>query len=1381
MDHADQSESLPTPHERIALLSPAKRALLELKLRERSLHGSAGQIIPSRTNPHSAPLSFAQQRLWFLHQLDPDSPAYNLPMAVRMYGALNVVALQRTLNTIVTRHEALRTTFVVEDGGPVQVMADSRSVELPVIDLSRQPEGTRETALQRILCEHIQRPFDLSRDVMLRGILLRLAEADHVLLLTIHHIASDAWSMGVIRREMTALYEAFSVGKPALLPTLPIQYADFAQWQRQQLQGEVLAGQLSYWKQQLHGSLPALELPTDRPRPQVQTYHGARQPFRLPATLSERLKALSRQEGVTLFMTLLAVFQTLLYRYTAQHDILVGSPIAGRTRTETEALIGFFVNTLVLRTNLHGNPTFRALLGRVREVALGAYAHQDLPFEKLVEELQPERRLSHAPLFQVMFALQNVPTYSLELSGLSLQMLEVENGTAKFDVTLYMYDESVGLRGVLEYNADLFDTATIARMLGHFQTLLEAVVADPDERLADLSLLTGAERHQALREWNNTQADYPRDTCVHQLFETQAELTPDATAVVFGDRQLTYGQLNRRANQLAYYLKRLGVGPDMLVGICVERSLEMVVGLLGILKAGGAYVPLDPTFPRARLAFMVDDTRTPVLLTQPGLVHALSGHGRHVVCLDTDLETIAQESEDNPCSGATATNLVYAIYTSGSTGEPKGVAVSHRAVTRLVMNTNYVQINPADKVAQASNSSFDAATFEIWGALLNGATLVGIPQDVVLSPQAFAAQLQAHEISVLFLTTALFNQLAHDVPRAFVSVRQLLFGGEAVDPRWVKEILQHGPPRHLLHVYGPTESTTFASWHVVEDLPDGTITIPIGHPIANTQLYIVDHYLQPVAVGVPGELLIGGDGLARCYLNRPDLTASQFIPNPYSDKPGERLYRTGDLGRFRPAGGIEFLGRLDHQVKIRGFRIELGEIEVVLSQHPSIREAVVLGWEAESGDKGLVAYYVVDREPAPTREDLRSFLKATLPEFMVPAAFVPLAALPLTPTGKVDRQALSAPEMGRSAPDGVRVASRDALEHQLTTIWEQILGIHPIGVRDNFFALGGHSLLAVQLLAHIEKTLGKSVPLTALFQAPTVEQLADILRREGWSPPWSALVVLQPNGSNPPFFCVHGRNGWAALAKHLGPNQPFYALTPELDGKQTHVRVEDSAAHYLQDVYTLQPEGPYFLGGFSIGGLIAFEMAQQLRQQGHEVALLALFEPTTPGTVKFKRVPTPFRQKVWLHLKVPAALGHKKKLHNILKRVKQGVKAVKEWCKSRILEKTCRLLLAIGMPLPARLRIFLYNNLYERIYPTAARQYKPQAYPGRVILFQGSKAHRVRQPSWKKLAAGGIEIYEVPGDHLMILEEPGIQIVAEHLKACLEKARTPAPRKQTGD
>ncbi|HEY8204732.1 MAG TPA: amino acid adenylation domain-containing protein [Pyrinomonadaceae bacterium] len=1142
---------VPAPENRLkqqlAALSPAKRALLELKLMKRSGSQPAAEPkIPRRAERGAAPLSHTQQGLWVLTQLMPDSWLYQIPKAVRLTGKLNVDALRETLNAVVARHEALRTTFQTVDGKPMQVIAESLLLETPLIDLCDIPETGREEEARRILTSEGRCPFNLAEGPLIRSLLLRLTEEEHILLVTTHHIVTDGWSMGIFDRELMEMYEAFAAGREPALPELSIQYADYAVWHRQWFEGSVYESQRDYWKKQFATLAPVLELPTDHPRSNLhayRAYRGATKMLTLSRPLTKQINELCRHNEVTPFMALLAAFEVLLHRYTGEEDIVVGSPIAGRCLAETEPLIGLFINVLALRVNASGDPTFQELLNRVKETALGAYAHQDFPFEILVKELQPDRALTHNPIFQAMFVLQNEPLPPLEFGGLKSSHVQVDNVTTNFDLTLDITERDQQFFIKFECNADLFEEETITRMMGHFETLLAGIVENQQQKISELPLLTDAERKQLLSDWTSTKTDYPADKCAHELFDEQAQRTPNATAVVFDDEHLTYSELNRRANQLANYLRTLGVGPDTMVGVHLERSAKLIVALLGIVKAGGAYLPLDLAYPKERMAFMLADAGAPVLLTEKNLIADAPQTDGTTICLDDSWELISSFSEQAPANLATAENLIYVIYTSGSTGTPKGVAVTHRAVNRLIFNTNYVEITPADRIAQASNASFDAATFEIWGALLHGAQLIGIPREVTLSPRRFAEAIRQRQISMMFLTTALFNQIARHVPDAFATMRQLMFGGEAVDAACVREILAHGPPQRLVHVYGPTESTTFATAHLIEAVPPTATTITIGRAISNTQTYVLDAHLNPVPIGVPGDLYLGGDGLGRGYLNRDELTAEKFIAHPWAR--GERLYKTGDVARYLSDGNIEFVGRKDHQVKIRGFRIELGEIEAALGKHPGVAECVVTVATGECGDKRLVAHFVPVNGDTNVAE-FRDFLCHELPGYMIPAAFVRLASMPLSPNGKIDRRALPASEATDTAVTSKFVAPGDELELKLTKIWEKVLPVSPIGVNDNFFDLGGHSLLAVHLFALIEKAFGRNLPLATLFQAPTVKQLARVLRDEGWPAPWSSLVVIQSGGTRRPFFCVHAVGGnvleYHDLARNLGPDQPFYGF-----------------------------------------------------------------------------------------------------------------------------------------------------------------------------------------------------------------------------------------------
>ena len=1098
--------------EQLGSLTPAKRALLEQRLKGKGLDSLGSQSIPPRATAQSATLSYSQQRLWFLDQYEPNSSVYNVASAVRLKGGLDIGALERSLNEIVRRHESLRTTFSVVEGEPVQVIAPSVKHALEVVDLRQGLQSEREDQGQRVCEQEARRSFDLARGPLFRSVLIRLGEVDHILLMTLHHIISDGWSMAVLYRELSVLYRAFASGQPSPLADLPIQYADFAIWQREWLRGEVLDSQLSFWKKQLEGAPAVLNLPTDHPRPAVQSYRGSRRSIALSKELTQELIALSRKEGVTVFMALLAAFQTLLFRHTGQDDIVVGTPIANRNRAEIEGLIGFFVNTLVLRTSFKDNPTFKALLARVRELALEAYAHQDLPFEKLVEELKPERNLSHSPLVQVMFVLQNAPSTAMKLEGLSVSPVQIGAETAKFDLTLSMSETVEGLRGSLWYNTALFDDATIARMSGHLETLLEGIVRNPDRRISQLPMLTPAEEHQLLTEWNDTRREYPKDKCIHQLFEEQVERSPDAVAVRFEDQQLTYRELNARANQLARYLITQGVGPEVLVALCMERSLEIVVGILAILKAGGAYVPLDPVNPKERLAFMLEDAKPAVLVTQQRLLENFPHSHTRIVCLDRDWGQIAKEKTENTESKTTSDSMAYAIYTSGTTGQPKGVMISHHNIGRLFRATeSWFHFSKNDVWTMFHSYAFDFSVWEIWGALLYGGRVVVVPFWVTRSPEKFYELLWREQVTVLNQTPSAFRQLIQADRsignRSDLVLRLIIFGGEALDFQSLQPWLgRHGDQYpQLINMYGITETTVHVTYRVVRstDVKQGAGSL-IGVPLSDLSLYVLDKNRQLVPVGVPGELYVGGAGVGLGYLNRPELTDERFVLNPFNGSKTGKLYKTGDLVRRLSNGELEYLGRTDAQVKIRGFRIELEEIESVLGRHPSVREVVVQA--LEDGDasavlrtgKQLVAYVVPKQESVPAINELRSYLKEKLPEYMIPSAFVLLDTVPLTSNGKVDRKALPAPEQNRRDPEESYVAPRTPVEEMLAEIWAELLKLETIGIYDNFFDLGGHSLLATQVNSRIRETLQAELPLRAQFESPTIAELAervDIIRR----------------------------------------------------------------------------------------------------------------------------------------------------------------------------------------------------------------------------------------------------------------------------------------------
>ena len=1097
--------------------------------------------IPRRASATPAPLSFAQQRLWFLDQLEPGSPLYNVSLPLKLSGPLDAGALQRALSEIIRRHDAFRTRFELIDQTPMQLIDPPAELTLPLVDLSGLPEAAREAEAIRLARIEASLPSGLEAGPLFRAKLLRFADNEHALLLVMHHIVSDGWSLGILRREIAALYAAYLSNRSPLMPELPVQYADYAIWQRTTLRGEILDHQLAYWKKQLEGAPQLLELLGDYPRPAMQSFKGTRRAMTLGRAMTQALRELSLRHNATLFMTLLAAFAALIARYTRCDDIVVGSPIAGRTRVEIENLIGCFVNTLVLRTDCSGNPPFIELLSRVRETALSAYAHQDIPFEKLVEELKPERSLSHSPLFQVMFVLQNAGPAELNLPGLTASELDFERVNAKFDLSLAAIETDAELRLDIEYSTDLFTQASIDRLIEHYETLLRGIIAAPTAKLAQLPLMTEAQRKRVLIAWNDTETGYPKRATIASLFEAQVRRTPAATALIFEDQALSYSQLNAKANRLAHHLHVLGVGPETLVGVCAQRSIEMVAALLAILKAGGAYLPLDPNYPEERLAFMLEDGAVPVLLTQKGV--PLPRQRAKLVYVDALERDFDGYPDTDPESRVEANNLAYVIYTSGSTGRPKGVAIEHRSAVALLSWAADI-FAPEQWAGTLASTSicFDLSVFELFVPLSVGGAVILVKNALELPNLACADQVTL----VNTVPSAAVELLRIDgIP---VSVHTVNLAGEPLSTELVRQLYERGIDR-VYDLYGPTEDTTYSTFALRSSFGRATI----GRPIANTQVYILDPHLNPVPIGVPGELHLGGAGLARGYLNRPELTAEKFIPNPFTDHPQARLYKTGDLARYLPDGNIEFLGRIDHQVKIRGFRIELGEIEAVLAQRPEVKACAVLVREDTPGDQRLIAY-VVARGEGPSLTELRGFIQSKLPEYMIPAAFVLLDKMPVTPNGKLDRKALPAPEYRSDKPF---VAPRTPAEKKLAAIWAEMLKLQHTGIHDNFFELGGHSLLATQLISRVREELNIDLPLRAIFEAPTVEGLGAQIasaeaaskraiahRRKRDSAPVSIaqarllfLDQLQPHSSvyNVPVgFWIEGALDVGALAAALG-------------------------------------------------------------------------------------------------------------------------------------------------------------------------------------------------------------------------------------------------------
>jgi amino acid adenylation domain-containing protein len=1053
-------------------------------------------------------LSFAQERLWFLSQLEPENVAYNMPDAVRVKGSLDLDSLERTLQEIVRRHELLRTRFVSVNGEPQQIIESTVAVQLPVTDLSHLPEQEREPEARRLALTEAQHHFDLSRGPLLRVKPLRLASQDHVLVFNMHHIVSDQWSVGILLREVSAIYKSFSIGRPSPLPELDIQYADFSAWQRELLSGPVLERQLEYWKRKL-AALEPLMLPTDRPRGAIERQDGATTRFTLPLELTNALKILSRKQGATLYMVLLAAFQALLGRYSGKSDIAVGSPIAGRSRSETETLIGFFINMLVLRTDLSGRPDSVELLRRVKETTLGAHANQDVPFGKLVEELLPQGERTSSPLFQVMFVLQNVPWTGLQLGTAKMLPFHVETGAAQYDLSLVLAETGSGMECFVEYNSGLFNAVSITRMIDHYQMLLSGMVANPSQSIAVLPLLTADEREQIIEQWNCTGQEIPEVTVV-ELFQEQVQRNPAAVATICDERQMSYGELNERANQLSWYLRELGVGPDVLVGICMERSLDMLVGLLGILKAGGGYLPLDPDFPAERLRYMVEDSRPALLLTQEWLQQELMDAGaQQVLCLERDWKTIRERPMTNPKRISSAENLAYIIYTSGSTGRPKGVAIAHRALcNQLVWMQSVFGLSSVDRVLQKASFSFDGSVEEIFATLVGGAKLILAKPGGQVDIEYLVELIKDQGITFIDLPPSLLHALLQ-LPEmeACTSLRCVLSGGESLKFE-LQEMFFQKMSAELFNTYGPTETTVQSSYWRCRRGQGGGGGVPLGRPIGNTQLYVLDPVGEAVPVGVAGELCIAGAGLARGYLNHPELTAERFVPNPFvasgeenGNGGGQRLYRTGDKVRWRGDGNLEYLGRLDHQVKIRGFRIELGEIEAALEEQAGVQQAVVIAREHEPGDMRLVAYVVAEpggeeneRTSMGARlriSELDEHLRDKLPAYMVPSAYMQLEELPLNHNGKIDRKRLPQPDL--ETPEEEYVGPRHATEEALCRLWQQVLRRERVGIHDNFFRIGGHSLLAAQVAARMRENFQVDIPLRRMFEGPTIAQLAQVI------------------------------------------------------------------------------------------------------------------------------------------------------------------------------------------------------------------------------------------------------------------------------------------------
>ncbi|MFN6485180.1 MULTISPECIES: non-ribosomal peptide synthetase [unclassified Nostoc] len=1341
------------------------------------------QTIPQIANRESAPLSFAQQRVWFLEQLEPNNPAYIVSNAQRLRGKLNVGVLQQSLDAIVVHHEALRTNFITSsDGSPIQVIGTPRPVELKIIKIT-------EEQVKFLLNQEVQRPFNLESDLMLRATLLQVDEQEHILLLMMHHIASDGWSIGILWQQLIALYEAFLSSKPSPLTKLPIQYADFAVWQHQWLSGEVLSRQINYWKTQLAGANTVLELPTERPRPPVQTYQGAAQSLMLPQTLSASLTELSHQEGVTLFMTLLAAFGTILHRYTGQEDILIGSPIAGRNRSEIEGLIGFFINTVVLRTDFADNPSFCSVLNRIRQMALDAYAHQDMPFEKLVEELQPERDTSRNPLFQVWFNMLNLRDIQLELPGVAIEPVSIIETASKFDLTLYVTEQNQGIQLDLVYNTDLFTSERMMEMLNQFHHLLNQIVAAPEKQISLYSLVTP--KAQLLLPEPRAILPEPQYELTTTMFTSWVNRTPEHSSLCQGIRTWNYEELGKIAQTLAQVLLSHGVERGDVVAVYGTRSFGLIASVLGVLLSGGVLLTLDPKLPSQRQRLMLQEAKAKYILYIDGQ-HPKDekiSESLTIICVNPDtgeaINSYNKSIEAVNLPEIAPNDAAYIFFTSGTTGVPKGVLGCHKGLAHFLnWQRQTFEINQQDRIAQLTGLSFDVVLRDIFLPLTSGATLCLPEEEDNLEPTRILHYLENEQISVLHTVPSLAQLWLANVPSgvSLRNLRWLFLAGEPLKEtlvvRWRDAFPESG---EIVNLYGPTE-TTLAKCYYRVPVECSLGVQPVGLPLPQTQALVFTPNQQPCGIGEPGEIVIRTPFRSLGYINAQQENPSRFVKNPFRNDRHDWLYYTGDRGCYRSDGSLEILGRLDHQVKIRGIRIEPGEIETVLAQHPDVLQTVVIAREDIRGDQRLVAYIIPNQDSAIAITDIRRFLSTKLPQYMLPSAFVLLDTIPLTPNGKVDRRALPAPDLSRQEPDTF-VAPRNQVERQLTQIWEQILGVQPIGVTDNFFELGGHSILAVKLFWQIEKKFSKNLPLAILFQSGSVEALAKIICQEDLTTNlaleqsksrWSSLVEIQPNGSKPPFFCIHGLGGeilcFRELALYLGTEQPFYGLQPRgLDGKHPlYTRIEDMAAHYIQEIQTLQPKGPYFLGGYSFGGAVAFEMARQLQEQGEQVGILVILDSCRPGY----SWQASFIKRIFLHL------------NNI---IQQGPtylwqKAVRwsYWRKHHLKNRYNRYLEDVLH--------LTETDKHSKIIDAnvqAISEYIFSPYLGRAILLRTEDENRDEaigtqydpQFGWGDVIVGGLDIHYVPGSHLDILHEPHVQVLAEKLRNCLTQAQSQSLKK----
>jgi len=1358
----------PGVDQRLADLSPAQRVLLERRLLDRSAAAAAKSRVPRRETQSPVPLSYSQELLWLLSQLDGGGVAYNAPAAFRLQGPIDYGALQQAIDGLVARHEILRTTYDLVDDRPMQIVAPSGSAELRLVDLSGLSESEREAELQRLLHAESEHEFDLRVDCVLRPFLIRLGPEEHVFFNVMHHIATDGWSRSVLHGELTELYEAAVERRDPRLEPLAIQYADYAVWHRNWLDGGVLAQQLDYWRDALRSMPSRLELPTDRPRPAVRAYLGDHTSRMVSMNVRQRLEAIAREGEATLFMVLLAAYATLLRRYSGQDDVVIGTPFAGRHRSELESMIGYFINPLALRVDVSGDPTFRELLSRARESTLGAFAHADVPYEMVVRATAPERDLSQTPVFQVMMVLHN-PEWEhkrpkFEPAGVTATELVHEKGWAKFDLLLGTSQRPGGLNTTWEFSTELFEGDTAVRLGLHFEKLLESIAADPDQPVSRLPMLRDEERAAIISNWSKAPAAFPRDRLVKDLVEEVAAAVPNDDAVAFDGERLTYRELDERANRLAHRLRRLGVGPGRRVGIYMGKSLDLVVAVLGVMKAGAAFVPLDPMYPEDRIEFMLEDAEPAVVIALPDNRPPVVGAG---AALFTEWDELEQESSEPLPTEARGDDLAYVIYTSGSTGRPKGAMITNDSLVNafFAYDEAYRLSKETSCHLQMASFSFDVFAGDFIRALLSRSKLVLCPLEVVMDPEQLYALMLEERVDCAEFVPAVATMLCEHVESVqgsldFMRVMVVSSEGWRTDKHELYKRVS-GPATRLINAYGLTEATIDSTYFEADSelIPDRFV--PIGKPLANTEIYLLDGNLEPVPVGVPGELCIGGAGVAVGYLNRPELTAERFVDNPFA--PGSRLYRTGDLSRWLPDGNVEFLGRVDRQLKIRGFRIEPGEIEAVLERHPAVRTAAVLTWERRPGDTQLVAYFEpVDPARAPDAHALRDFVSAELPAFMVPATFVGVESFTLTPNGKLDRDALPTPEATHYEDEIVE--PRNDIERELVRIWRGVLEIDdPIGVTDDFFALGGHSLLAVRVFAEIERTFGIKLPLGLLFQGATVENLASALaEKERRDQAWDTIVPIRAEGTRPPLFVVAGSDGeflhYREFLDRLDSDQPIYGLQPNLKNRSDPpTTIAGIAEMYVRDLLEFVPEGDIMIAGYCFSGLVAFEAARQLEQVGRHPTLLAIIDSYyARSRARHEIEKQKFADFAGRNLRGKAAW---------IKRRAKGL-----WFKIRTRARwvVADALKSSGVTVEG---IMTVRNATLR----ARLSYDPDPAPVRAHLFrcveQGRDWTRPLE-FWHELAEGGLEVHELARAgirHDNVLNDPYAGDLADALVAVIEE------------